>query len=196
MEIDKLNEELKRVLNELRKQDAGEEITDFKDYDDALKKIKERYDKGLAKAYCPNAIEVEFEGQKYQLAVVLGDKTYRKNGMKPHGMAHYLHKHTNPEKDKNASTEQELMQATKDVKIALQDAKRKKNIVLDPFENKLIFTYGKYVYIICLAKDKDELNYLHNIFNPEKKNYLSNQKSKIKRKLQKELPPNYKEQKD
>lgn len=130
---DKDSEVVIRAWDKFKDADI-EGITDFKDYDDALKKIKERYDKGLAKAYCPNATTVNYDGQKYQLAVVLGDKTYRKTGMKPHGMAHYLHKHTNPEKDKNASTEQELMQATKDVKIALQDAKRKKNIVLIPVD--------------------------------------------------------------
>lgn len=181
MDLNKLNEELKRILNELRKQDAGKEIIDFKDYDDALKKIKERYDKGLAKAYCPNAIEFKYNKSMYNLAVVLGiDKP--KEGMNPHGMAHYLQKHTYTNKQQTKPTEEDLIKAAKNVKTALAQAIKNKNIVLNQEEQKLIFSNGNFVYIICLAKDDEELTYLHTLFKDEKNNYVRRQKKKLRRK--------------
>lgn len=181
MNISKINEQLKQILNELRKQDAGEEITDFESYEDALNKIKERYDQGLTRAYCPNAIEFEYNKNKYSLAVVLGVKE-SSNGMNPHGMAHYLDKHTYTNKQQTKPTEQDLIKAAKNVKTALSQAIKNNDVVLNEQEQKLIFSNGHYVYIVCLAKDNEELTYLHTLFKDEKNNYIKRQKRKLRHK--------------
>lgn len=197
MDIKDLNTELGKVLkeeqiDELRVEDAGEEITDFKDYNDALDKIKAKYDKNEILAYCPNATTFDYGDKTYQLAVVLGIKesTETKGSMNPHGMAHYLNKHTYTNDIKTEPTEEDLIKASKNIKGAYGLAKKKKQVAFDPFENKVIFSNGKYVYIICLAKDEKELSYLHNLFQLEKPNYIQNQKKQIKKRLNNELAPN------
>lgn len=203
MDIKNLNNELANAIeemkmfneeqiNELRAEDAGEEITDFKDYNDALDKIKARYDNNEILAYCPNATTFDYDGKTYQLAVVLGIKepNETKGSMNPHGMAHYLNKHTYTNDTKTEPTQEDLIKAAKNIKGAYGVAKKKKQIAFDPFENKVIFSNGKYVYIVCLAKDEVELSYLHNLFQLEKPNYIQNQKKQIQKKLKNELPPN------
>ena len=130
MNYKKLDEKLNFVINELRKDDAGEEITDFNDYEDALRKIKEKYDKGEFYAYCPNATKISYDNNEYELAVVLGIAKETKSGMKPHGMAHYLSKYTYTDKDKLHPTAQELLYASKNVNTAIKEATKNKTIFI------------------------------------------------------------------
>lgn len=175
-------------LLELYPENAGEEITDFENYEDALNKIKQRYDNNEALAYCPNAIELDYKGNKFSLAVVLGVAENQEDGMGPHGMAHYMTKHV-AGFDGKIPTEEDLIKASKNVKNALKQAEHDKKVLYDPFEHKLIFECGKFIYIVCLAKDEKELAYLHTLFIPKSKNYLSKQKKKINQKLDNEIPP-------
>ena len=69
--------------------------------------------------------------------------------------------------------------------------KRTADIVYNPYENKLIFGNSQYIYIICLAKDKQELNYIHNLFKRDNPKYIKDQRAQIKRKQTNELPPKY-----
>lgn len=182
-------------LNELRAEDAGEAITDFKDYSDALEKLKQKYDNNEILAYCPNATILEYDGESYELAVVLGIKTTT-DGKKPHGLAHILDKHTYTHDDNTVPTEIDLINATKRIQIELQQATKQKNVLYDPFEHRLIFGNKQYIYVVCLAKDKDELSYLHTLFRPDKPNYIKKQQAKLNRRLQNEIPPDYKHQRN
>lgn len=202
MNIKQLNEELEKFLteeqiNELRPKDSGELILDFETYEDAVDKIKEKFDNPENKicAYCPNATTISWNGKKYQLAVVFGVAKETDGGMKPHGVAHILGKHVCD--NGNEPTEDDLIKAAKNIHNAFNQAikaKSKENrFVFDPFENKLIFSLGRYVYIICLEKDKEELTYLHNLFQTKgrSEDYIKGQKKSIEDRLKKELQPKF-----
>lgn len=177
-------------IDELRKQDAGEELTNFTNYEEALNLIKQRYDNHEALAYCPDAITISYNGKDYKLAVVLGVDTPKNSGMNPHGMAHYLSKHAYTNKNKTKPTAQNLINAAKDIKNALNNAIKKRNILFDEFKNELIFSNGAYIYIVCLAKDENELNYLQTLFPDDRKHYIQNKKDNYKKLIQREIPPN------
>ena len=200
IDIKQLNEQIESIL-ELYPENAGEEITDFADYEDALNKIYQKYKNNEALTYCPNAKTIDYDGQKYSLAVVLGVPRPTKGGMKPHGMSHFMDKHTYTHENGTIPTEQDLIDACKDVQEVLNDAvkqnktkkqhQRTSDVVYNPFEHKIIFGNQEYIYIICLAKDKRELNYLHNLFKRDNPNYIKDQRTQIRRKQRNELPPKY-----
>ena len=188
MDFKELNEKLEE-LTELYPEDAGLEITDFENYEDALNKIYQRYKNNEALAYCPNATKIHYNNQEYSLAVVLGIAKPTKAGMNPHGMAHYMDKHSYEHENETIPTEEELLKASKNVQNALNQAKQDNNVVYNPFEHKLIFKNGNYVYIICLAKDDKELVYLHNLFIPKSKKYIKRKRKEINKQKQNEIPP-------
>ena len=200
MDFKELNEKLEQ-LTELYPEDAGLEITDFENYEDALNKIYQRYKNNEALAYCPNATKIHYNNQEYSLAVVLGVAHPTRGGMYPHGMSHIMKKHTYTHENGTIPTEQDLIDACKNVKNVLNDAikqsqtkkehKRTADIVYDPYENKLIFGNKKYIYIICLAKDKQELNYIHNLFKRDNPDYIKDERTKIQQKQKNEITPKY-----
>ena len=185
MDFKKLNEEIENLLmdiNELYPKDAGEEITNFESYEQALDIIKKRYDENKSLAYCPNALKFDYNGNKYQLAVVLGIKEPN-NGMNPHGLAHILDKHSY--QYDGVPTEEDLIKAARNVKTVLNKSLKTGNYLFNPEDNKLIFGNSKFIYIICLAKDDDELTYLHTLFMTDKKDYLKRHKKRLNKKFRK-----------
>lgn len=145
-----------------------------------------------ALAYCPNAVTLEYEGELYELAVVLGVAHTTSGNMKPHGVAHILDKHTYTNELGTLPTPDDLIKAAKNIKGAYGEAKKKKQVVYDPFKHTLVFTNGHYVYVVCLAKDKNELNYIQTLFPDTNANYLQNKRRKIQKRLKSEMPPTYK----
>ena len=190
MNIKKLNEELNKLLdiNELKKQDAGEEIQ-FTDFNDAVDKLRQKYEAGQIKAYCPNVDTIKYNDQEYELCLVLGiseSEPYSKPPMDPHGMSHYLHKHINDKKkDGKPATIDNLIGATKNVKAAFRKALQKpgKYIAFNKKKNKIVFSNHdqSYIYVICLAKDKDEITYLHNLFPNTNPNYIENRQNEYRK---------------
>lgn len=165
-------------LNEFLRKDAGEDIA-FDNAGDAINKLKNLYDKGIVNAICVDAITLNYDNQEYKVSVVLGGVTITKNNTLHYdrGMNHSLKYHANKKVAGEYISEEKLIGAMKNTEAAFNKALKNKNVKMDKKTHKIMFSDGAYTYIICLARNEDEITYLHNVFKPNNpKKYFKNVK--------------------
>lgn len=177
MDINKLNEQLEKLL-ELKRDDmeSGHKVN-ADNFPEAVQKIYELYKQGRLNVYCPDVFEFKYTGQIYALCAVSG-KRNKQNSI-TYGIGHSLEKHTGQIVDGELITEEMLVGAMKNTQAALYKCLNKRRIIFNVKANTILFEYGGFVYAVVIPKDDKEVCYLQTVFKADNL-YLKRLKRRFK----------------